>query len=103
MTKIETITAVEEFEVRIKSFIARDAMESVTTLTDRVLKKITNDLLSNLLGLTRNLVGSLNVLGKPAGLYKKVGSGIGDFFYEVSMIFMFVELNRSHFHPLKAL
>ena len=83
MTKIETVSAVEEFEVRIKSFIARDAMESVVTLTDRVLKKIASDLLNNLLGLTRNLVGSLNALGKPAGLYKKVGSGVGDFFYEV--------------------
>ena len=83
MTKIETVSPVEDFAIKIKSFKAQDAMESVSTLTDRILQKIINDFTHNLISLTKNLILSMNALGKPAGLYKKIGSGVEDFFYEV--------------------
>jgi hypothetical protein len=41
------------------------------------------DMQANLLGVAGNLIGSLSLLGKPAGLYKNIGGGVQDFFYEV--------------------
>lgn len=79
---LENISAVEEMDVKIKSFIVRNVMESQSTLANRIVTKVIRDMQSNLLGLAGNLIGSLSILGKPAGLYKNIGSGVQDFFYE---------------------
>jgi hypothetical protein len=84
LTRLENITAVEDFQVRIKSFIAENAMESLPSLLERIGNKILRDLQHNLINIAGNLVGSLNLLGNPAGLYKNIGGGVQDFFYEVS-------------------
>jgi hypothetical protein len=83
MRQIENISTVEDFELKIKSFIASNAMESLDTLLTRIGSKIARDFQNNIISITGNLVGSLSVLGKPAGLYKNIGNGVEDFFYEV--------------------
>lgn len=58
-------------------------MESVPSLMERIGNKILRDIQYNLVQIAGNLVGSLNLIGNPAGLYKNIGSGVQDFFYEV--------------------
>lgn len=82
MTMVESVSAVEEMDLKVKSFIARNALESSDKLAIRIVNKIARDMQTNLLGLAGNLIGSLSLLGKPAGLYKNIGGGVQDFFYE---------------------
>jgi hypothetical protein len=77
------VAAVEDFELKVKSFIVDHAMESIRSLRQRVLAKTALDLKSQMLQIAGNLVGSMTLLGKPAGLYKNIGGGVSDFFYEV--------------------
>lgn len=88
MRNLENITSVEDFELRIKSYIATDVMESLPRLMESIGIKITREMRENLVKIAGNLVGSMSLLGKPAGLYKKVGSGVQDFFYEVLLILL---------------
>lgn len=88
LTTLESITAVENFQIRIKSFIAENAMESVPSLMERIGNKVLRDIQSDLVQIAGNLVGSLNLIGNPAGLYKNIGSGVQDFFYEVFFHFL---------------
>jgi hypothetical protein len=77
------VAAVEDFELKVKSFIVDHAMESIRSLRQRVVAKTALDLKSQMLQIAGNLVGSMTLLGKPAGLYKNIGGGVSDFFYEV--------------------
>jgi vacuolar protein sorting-associated protein 13A/C len=90
MRRIENVTAVEDFEVKINSYIAQNVMESLPRLMDSVGAKIAKDLQGNLIKIARNLIGSLSILGKPAGLYKNIGSGVQDFFYEVILLILLI-------------
>jgi hypothetical protein len=83
LTMLETVTSVENFHIRIKSFITENIMETPAALGVRIGNKIGRDIQSNLLQIAGNLVGSLNLIGNPAGLYKNIGGGVQDFFYEV--------------------
>eukprot|EP00981_Chlorochromonas_danica_P001561 scaffold341_cov154-Ochromonas_danica.AAC.5 len=83
MQMLENISAVEDMDLKINSFIARNALESPNTLATRIINKVLRDMQANLFGLAGNLIGSLSLLGKPAGLYKNIGEGVQDFFYEV--------------------
>jgi hypothetical protein len=84
MTKVEVVTSVEDFQVKIKSFIIENAMDSLPKLMERFSNKIIRDLQSHLVQIAGNLIGSLNLLGNPAGLYKHIGSSVENFFYEVT-------------------
>ena len=83
------VAAVEDFEIKISSFIVDHAMESVLSLQQRIAAKTLTDLKAQMLQVAGNLVGSMTMLGKPAGLYKNIGGGVSDFFYEVSFFFVF--------------
>jgi hypothetical protein len=89
MTKVEVVTSVEDFQVKIKSFIAENAMDSLPKLMERFSNKIIRDLQTHLVQIAGNLIGSLNLLGNPAGLYKHIGSSVENFFYEVSALIVF--------------
>ncbi|RYH32246.1 hypothetical protein EON65_00935 [archaeon] len=84
MLVVESISGFEDMAVKVKSFIAKNALESPDSLSTRIVNKIVRDMQANLLGLAGNLIGSLSILGKPAGLYKNIGGGVQDFFYEVT-------------------
>lgn len=84
------VAAVEDFEIKISSFIVDHALESVRSMRQRVLTKTVVDLKAQMLHIAGNLVGSLTLLGKPAGLFKNIGGGVQDFFYEVCTVCLFV-------------
>lgn len=65
------------------SFQVKDIHESVDALLSRLSSHVTRELQHQIIEIAGNIVGSLNFLGKPAGLYKNIGSGVEDFFYEV--------------------
>ena len=77
------IAAVEDFAVKISSFIVDHALESQRSMRQRIITKTVLDLKAQMLHIAGNLVGSMTLLGKPAGLYKNIGGGVSDFFYEV--------------------
>jgi hypothetical protein len=79
---IRGIAGVEDLAVKINSFIVCNVMESREALLSRITYKITKELQSQLVAIAGNVIGSLNVIGKPAGLYKNIGAGVEDFFYE---------------------
>jgi len=79
------VAAVEDFALKVNSFIVDHAMESTRTMQQRILTKILQDLRSEMVQVAGNLVGSMALLGKPAGLYKNIGNGVSDFFYEPYM------------------
>ena len=75
---LTSMAAVELMEIRLNSFIVKDAIESFSTLQTRVTNKLYQDLMHQL----AQIAGSLTVLGSPAGLVRNVGGGVQDFFYE---------------------
>jgi hypothetical protein len=62
---IQNIAAVDEFEVKINSFIVKNAMESLDSLGSRVISKVLRDLQLHLVMIAGSLFGSLDFLGKP--------------------------------------
>lgn len=58
-------------------------MESITSMYRRILIKTRTELKSGLMSMGGSLLGSMSILGKPAGLLKNIGEGAEDFFYEV--------------------
>jgi hypothetical protein len=84
---LEKVTSVEDFPIKINSFIVDHAMESVESMGVRIGTKTVRELKSQILKLAGNLVGSMTMLGKPAGLYKNIGGGVSDFFYEVRVLY----------------
>ena len=78
MDILTSMAAVELMEIRLNSFIVKDAIESFGTLQTRVTNKLYQDLMHQL----AQIAGSLTVLGSPAGLVRNVGGGVQNFFYE---------------------
>jgi vacuolar protein sorting-associated protein 13A/C len=91
LRRIQNVGTVEDFEIKINSFIVNNAMESLGSLQSRILAKIKRDMQAHLVQIAGNLFGSLSLLGKPAGLYKNIGSGVQDFFYEVGFDFFHLD------------
>ena len=73
--------------VKISCFTLTDTMDSLATLGSRVLSKTLRDLQSHLVQIVGRVFGSLEFIGKPAGLYRNVGEGVKEFFYEVRTLF----------------
>eukprot|EP01038_Epipyxis_sp_PR26KG_P008440 gene8440-11417_t len=82
LKRIQNITAFDDLEIKIHSFIASNFMESFNSLTSRISKKAERDIKAHLAEIIGSLFGSLSLLGKPAGLVKNIGNGVQDFFYE---------------------
>ena len=51
------------------------------SLFGRIGAKTVNELLTQLVPLAGNLILNLDMIGRPAGLLKNVGKGVGNFFY----------------------
>lgn len=68
---LTSLATVDFLEVRLKSFIVSNAVESVGTLSRRLQAKVVQDLQSQL----AQIAGSL-VLGSPAGLLRNIGGGV---------------------------
>ena len=81
------IPDIENFEIKLTSFIVNQAMESIKTMKARIIKKIKNEIKANLLLIGGNLLTSMNIIGKPAGLLKNIGTGVQAFVYEVGMVY----------------
>ena len=62
-------------------------MESIKTMKARIIKKIKNEIKANLLLIGGNLLTSMNIIGKPAGLLKNIGTGVQAFVYEVGIVY----------------
>ena len=80
---IQGIAAVDDFQMRLKSFIVSDALESSSTIGDRVVRIYIAELKKQIVEIAYQFVGSLRVIGKPVGLYRNIGAGVKDLFYEV--------------------
>ena len=85
---VRAIAQVDELVVKISCFQLTDAMDSLATLGSRVLAKTLRDLQSHLMQIVGRVFGSLEFIGKPAGLYRNVGEGVKEFFYEVRRLFI---------------
>ena len=75
---LATLVGVDRMEIRLKSFIVNEAMESAASLWARILAKIWRDLQFQI----AHVAGSLTMLGSPVGLARNIGEGLQDFFYE---------------------
>ena len=80
---VRAIAQVDQLVVRIGAFYTVNAMESTATLGSRVLANVLRDLQNDLVTIVGRVFGSLEFIGKPAGLYRNVGEGLMGFFYEV--------------------
>jgi hypothetical protein len=80
---IKMISNIDELIIKINSFIITSSiMETSESLSLRILSGIQRDIMEQLVFIVGKVFGSMAILGKPAGLYRKVGSGIKSFFYE---------------------
>lgn len=79
---IKAIAQVDDLVVKINSFELKNSMDSVASLGDRLVSKTLRDLQSHLMQIVGGLFGSLELIGRPAGLYRNVGEGIKGLFYE---------------------
>jgi hypothetical protein len=77
---LPSFAAIDNATIYLESFIVCNVMESLPTLTSRVLISKLRDLQYQL----APLVGSLTAIGGPVGLVKKVGGGVQGLVYEVS-------------------
>ena len=78
LSYIPPFVSLEAATVKINSFIVDDAMESAQSILQRILVQALHDIQFQV----AKLAGSLNVIGKPVGFARKVGSGVQAFFYE---------------------
>lgn len=78
-----SLPAIDGFDVHVGSFIVNYAMESVESMRKRITLKTELELRSNLIQLGGSFIGSMSILGKPAGMLKNIGGGVQDLFYEV--------------------
>jgi hypothetical protein len=81
---IQSVAGVDDFLFKLKSFIVSDALESTSSLIDRVVHIYVQDLKKHLVEIASQFVGSLRIIGKPVGLYRNIGAGVKDFYYEVA-------------------
>ena len=83
-----------------------DAAESTASLTSRIVSVYSDDLKKHLVQIAGRLFGSMKMLGRPAGLYKNIGGGVKDFFYEASntlMQFDKLKFDFDFFYPFNNL
>ena len=78
LSYIPSFAAVDRFPIQLSSFTVDQVLDSVESLTTRVLKKTLYDLQTHL----AHLAGSLAILGRPVGLVKNIGGGVQALFYE---------------------
>jgi hypothetical protein len=78
-----SLPAIDGFDVHVGSFIVNYAMESIESMRKRITLKTELELRSNLIQLGGSFIGSMSILGKPAGMLKNIGGGVQDLFYEV--------------------
>ena len=82
---IRAIAQVDELVVKVSMFLVTESMDSVATLGDRIMASMLKDLQNHLVTIVGRVFGSLEFIGKPAGLYRNVGEGVKEFFYEVGI------------------
>jgi len=79
---IPSIISVDRMPFKLQSFIVKDALESSTSLMNRITSKTMQDIQKQGAMIAGSYLLSLSVLGRPAGLVKNIGGGVQDFFYE---------------------
>ena len=83
LDKIKLIgNTLDDVTVRLSEYVSDGIMEPLEQLAIRVVTSIILDILKQLPQLMGNLVGSLDVLGKPITFAKNIGTGLQDFFFE---------------------
>ena len=80
---VTAIAQVDDLVVKISCFHTEETMESGATLGSRIVANVLRDLQNHLVAIVGRVFGSLEFIGKPAGLYRNVGEGVKQFFYEV--------------------
>jgi hypothetical protein len=76
------VVAFDGVTIMLNSFRATDVLDSAESLATRMAAKYISELLNQLIPLAGNLIINLDMLGRPAGLVKNVGSGLRNFFYQ---------------------
>lgn len=79
---LHRIVSFEDFSICLKSFLVNDAVESSRGLLHRVSSAFAADLRSKLVQIAGQFVGSLSIIGNPVGLYRNIGEGVTECFYE---------------------
>jgi hypothetical protein len=74
--------SLDDFSIKINSFVVSDVMESPESLVGVVVEYYVGDILRQLHWIVGSLFGSMKILGKPAGLSRNIGDGVKAFFYE---------------------
>ena len=85
LASMQHVVTVEGLGLYFNSFIVRYALESRQSMVDRLVMKTSREFRKNMVTIAGSVFGSLNILGKPADLYKKLGTGVQDLFYEVNI------------------
>jgi hypothetical protein len=75
---LTSLAEVDDMKIRLNSFIVSNALESATSLQNRLVAKLVQDLQLQL----ATIAGSLTIIGSPLGLAHKIGGGVKAFFYE---------------------
>ena len=83
---VTAIAQVDDLVVKISCFHTEETMESGATLGSRIVANVLRDLQNHLVAIVGRVFGSLEFIGKPAGLYRNVGEGVKQFFYEVRLM-----------------
>lgn len=74
---------VEALDIKINCFSAHDVTASSASLIQCIATFYSQDLTRRWRELAGHAIGSMKALGKPEELYRNVGVGVKDFFYEV--------------------
>eukprot|EP01041_Mallomonas_annulata_P001683 gene1683-3255_t len=75
---LTSMAGVDRMVIKLNSFIVSEAIESVNSLSQRIISKTMRDLQFQL----AQMAGSLTMIGSPVGLARNIGNGVQDFFYE---------------------
>lgn len=81
-------SAVEDFALRFNYFVSDNIMESIPQLWEIVQRNMERQVKHNFSNIVVGAVGSLNILGKPANMFKNIGTGVKEFFAEVSGMYL---------------
>jgi hypothetical protein len=81
MEILTSLAEVDSMKIKINSFIVESALVSQSSLYNRLIAKIMQDLQQQL----GSIAGSLTAIGSPLGLARKIGGGVKAFFYEPYM------------------
>ena len=77
------MVSLDDVSARLHSFVVVGAMESADSLQRRLVESYLADILVNFHKLAGNVFGKMKIIGRPVGLYRNIGGGVKDFFYEV--------------------